>query len=116
DETLQWVIRRYTREAGLRQLERALGRLARRVALRFSEGQTQPVTIGPEDLTDMLGPERFFLERLRQQLPAGVSTGLAWTEAGGDVLYIEATLLPGSSGLTLTGQLGSVMQESARAA
>jgi ATP-dependent Lon protease len=116
DETLQWVIRRYTREAGLRQLERALGRLARRIALRFTEGQTQPVTIGPEDLSELLGPERFFLERLRQQLPAGVATGLAWTEAGGDVLYIEATLLPGSTGLTLTGQLGEVMQESAKAA
>jgi ATP-dependent Lon protease len=115
-ETLQWVIRRYTREAGLRQLERALGRIARRVALRFAEGQTQPVTIGPEDLTELLGPEKFFLERLRQQLPAGVSTGLAWTEAGGDVLYIEATRLPEGSGLTLTGQLGEVMQESAKAA
>jgi ATP-dependent Lon protease len=116
DETLMWVIRRYTREAGLRQLERALGRIARRVARRFAEGQTQAVTIGPEDLTEMLGPERFFLERLRQDLPPGVATGLAWTEAGGDVLYIEATQLPGSSGLTLTGQLGNVMQESARAA
>jgi ATP-dependent Lon protease len=116
DETLRWVIRRYTREAGLRQLERALGRLARRIAVRFAEGYEGTVTIGPEDLTDMLGPERFHLERLRQQLPAGVTTGLAWTEAGGDVLYLEATLLPGSGGLTLTGQLGQVMQESAKAA
>jgi ATP-dependent Lon protease len=64
----------------------------------------------------MLGPERFFLERIRQQLPPGVATGLAWTEAGGDVLYIEATLLPSGRGLTLTGQLGQVMQESATAA
>jgi ATP-dependent Lon protease len=116
DESLKIIIRRYTREAGLRQLERALGRLARKVAVRFAEGQTQSVTVGPEDLVELLGPERFFLERLRLQLPPGVTTGLAWTEAGGDVLYIEATLLPGGRGLTLTGQLGQVMQESATAA
>jgi ATP-dependent Lon protease len=116
DETLQRIIRRYTREAGLRQLERALGRLTRKVALRFAEGQTEAVIVGPEDLTEMLGPERFFLERLRKQLPPGVATGLAWTEAGGDVLYIEATLLPSGRGLTLTGQLGEVMKESATAA
>src|SRR5207237_6992025 len=84
--------------------------------LRFAEGQSDPVTVGPEDLTDMLGPERFFQEQIRQQLPPGVATGLAWTEAGGDVLYVEATLLPSGRGLTLTGQLGQVMQESATAA
>jgi ATP-dependent Lon protease len=116
DATLKWVIRRYTREAGVRQLERALGRLARKVALRFAEGRAEPITIGPEDLPTMLGPERFQLERLRQELPPGVATGMAWTEAGGDVLYVEATLLPNSRGLTLTGQLGQVMQESAKAA
>jgi ATP-dependent Lon protease len=116
DETLKWVIRRYTREAGVRQLERALGQLARKVALRFAEGSVDPVTIGPEDLLAMLGPQRAHLERLRQELPPGVATGLAWTEAGGDVLYVEATLLPNSRGLTLTGQLGQVMQESAKAA
>jgi ATP-dependent Lon protease len=116
DETMRRIIRRYTREAGVRQLERALGRLIRKIALRFAEGQTQAVTIRPEDLADMLGPERFFLEQIRQQLPPGVATGLAWTEAGGDVLYIEATLLPSGRGLTLTGQLGQVMQESATAA
>jgi ATP-dependent Lon protease len=116
DETMQRIIRRYTREAGLRQLERALGRLARKVALRFAEGHAEAVKILPGDLPDMLGPERFFLESLRQELPPGVATGLAWTEAGGDVLYIEATLLPSGRGLTLTGQLGQVMQESATAA
>jgi ATP-dependent Lon protease len=116
EETLKVIIRRYTREAGLRQLERALGRVARKVALRFAEGSAEPVTVGPEDLTDMLGPERFFLESLRQKLPPGVATGLAWTEAGGDVLYVEATLLPNGRGLTLTGQLGQVMKESATAA
>jgi ATP-dependent Lon protease len=116
DETIQTIIRRYTREAGLRQLERALGQLARKIALRLAEGQTGSVTVRPEDLTELLGPERFFLERLRQKLPPGVATGLAWTESGGDVLYLEATRLPSGRGLTLTGQLGKVMQESATAA
>jgi ATP-dependent Lon protease len=116
DEAIRQVIRRYTREAGLRQLERALGRLTRKVALRFAEHQAEPLEITPENLNDLLGPERFFLEKLRREMPAGVATGLAWTEAGGDVLYIEATLLPSGRGLTLTGQLGQVMKESATAA
>jgi ATP-dependent Lon protease len=116
DEALLHVITRYTREAGVRQLERAVGRLARKIALRVAEGQTEPVTITPDDLAEMLGPERFFQEQTRQELPPGVATGLAWTEAGGDVLYIEATLLPSGRGLTLTGHLGEVMQESAKAA
>jgi ATP-dependent Lon protease len=116
-EALRHVIARYTREAGLRQLERALGRLARRIALQFAEGQiTGKVTIDRADVAELLGPERFSFELTRQQLPPGVATGLAWTETGGDVLYIEATLLPAGRGLTLTGQLGDVMQESARAA
>src|SRR5208282_3648197 len=79
DETLKQVISRYTREAGVRQLERALGRLTRKVALLIAEGKTQTVTVRPEDLRDMLGPERFFLERARQLLPPGVVAGLAWT-------------------------------------
>jgi ATP-dependent Lon protease len=116
DEALHDVIRRYTREAGVRQLERTIGRLARRVALQVAEGQTESVTVYPEDVPEMLGPERFSVELARKQLPPGVATGLAWTEAGGDVLYIEATLLPEGSGLTLTGQLGEIMQESAKAA
>jgi ATP-dependent Lon protease len=116
EAALRHVIARYTREAGVRQLERTIGRLARRVALRFAEGDTAPVTVRVEDVPEMLGPERFTLELVRQQLPPGVATGLAWTEAGGEVLYIEATLLPEGSGLTLTGQLGAVMQESAKAA
>src|SRR5262244_3036684 len=113
---LRHVIARYTREAGVRQLERTIGRLARRVALGFAEGQTEPVTILIENVPEMLGPERFTVELARQQLPPGVATGLAWTEAGGDVLYIEATLLPSGRGLTLTGHMGEVMQESAKAA
>jgi ATP-dependent Lon protease len=116
DEALRLVITRYTREAGVRQLERAIGRLTRRVALRFAEGDTTPVTVKVEDVAEMLGPERFSFEMARKQLPPGVATGLAWTETGGDVLYIEATLLPAGRGLTLTGHLGEVMQESAKAA
>jgi len=116
DETVKRLIQCYTREAGLRQLERALGRLCRKFAIRFAEGHTEPVTVNPEDLPELLGPEAFSVEHLRQQMPPGVVTGLAWTEAGGDVLYVEATLLPGGRGLTLTGQLGKVMQESATAA
>src|SRR6266545_63157 len=116
DEALSHVIGRYTREAGVRQLERAIGSLTRRVALRFAEGDTTPMIVRVEDLPEMLGPERFSFELTRKQLPPGVATGLAWTETGGDVLYIEATLLPAGRGLTLTGHLGEVMQESAKAA
>lgn len=113
DETIRVLISRYTREAGVRQLEQTIGRLARKVAVRFAKGSTEPVTVGPDDVSDLLGPERFSPEQARKQLPPGVATGLAWTEAGGDVLYIEATLLPGNRKLKLTGQLGAVMKESA---
>lgn len=116
DETLASVSRRYTREAGVRELERMLGRLSRKVALRFAEGRTEPVTIGPDDLPELLGPERFFIDQIRDRLPPGVATGLAWTESGGDVLYVEAIRIPGDSKPTLTGQLGDVMRESAMAA
>jgi ATP-dependent Lon protease len=116
DATLRWIISRYTREAGVRGLERNIGRLARKVARRFAEGQTQPVTIGPEDLTELLGPEKFRLEQARQHVQPGVATGLAWTEAGGEVLYVEASVVPDMHGVRLTGQLGNVMRESARAA
>ena len=115
-EALRKVVECYTREAGLRQLERAIGRLAHKAALRFAEGKNEPVTVRPEDLSEMLGPERFFLEQAREVLPPGVAVGLAWTETGGDVLYVEGTLLPEGEGLTLTGHLGEVMQESAKAA
>ncbi|MBK9308409.1 MAG: endopeptidase La [Nitrospira sp.] len=120
DEVLNLVISRYTREAGVRQLEQMLGRLTRKVALTFAdlpEDQVrQPVTIQADMLAEWLGSERFMPEEARKNLPPGVATGLAWTPTGGDVLYIETTLLPGSHDLTLTGQLGDIMQESARAA
>src|SRR5262249_10693630 len=116
DEVIRRVVSRYTREAGVRELERQLGRIARKVARRFAEGQSEPVTVRPEDLADLLGAERFREESARQHLSPGVATGLAYTEAGGEVLYIEAALLPDGKGLRLTGQLGAVMRESARAA
>jgi ATP-dependent Lon protease len=116
DETIRVVISRYTREAGVRQLEKALGRLVRKVAVRFAHGQMDPVTVRPNDVADLLGPERVAPEQVRKELPPGVVTGLAWTETGGDVLYIEASLLPHLRRLRLTGQLGDVMRESAKAA
>jgi len=116
DETIKKIISGYTREAGLRRLERAIGRVARKIALRFAEGHTECLNVTPDGLADMLGPEPFNQEEARRELPPGVATGLAWTETGGDVLYIEGTLLPDGKGLTLTGQLGEVMQESAKAA
>ncbi len=116
EDALRHMIGRYTREAGVRQLERTIGRVARKVVLRLAEGQAEKVVVRPEDLADILGPELFFPEKMRRELAPGVATGLAWTEAGGDVLYVEAILLPGGKGLTLTGQLGEVMQESVKAA
>ena len=118
EEALKEIISRYTREAGVRQLEQMLGRLTRKVALKLAEmppDSRGPVAIERDHLGDWLGTERFMPEEARKDLPAGVATGLAWTETGGDVLYVETSLLPGRE-LTLTGQLGEVMQESARAA
>lgn len=114
---LETIIARYTREAGVRQLERTIGRAFRKVALKFAEntGQT-PVNIAVDDLGDYLGPPSFFEESVRRVLTPGVAAGMAWTEAGGEVMYVECALLPDSRGLTLTGQLGEVMQESAKAA
>ncbi len=116
DDGLKSIIRSYTREAGLRRLERAIARVTRKVTLRFAEEQLGKVEVTPESLVDLLGPEIFLPEEARKTVPAGVVTGLAWTEAGGDVLYIESTLLPNGKGLTITGQLGEVMQESAKIA
>ncbi|HEU4500966.1 MAG TPA: endopeptidase La [Nitrospira sp.] len=117
---LDRIISRYTREAGVRQLEQMLGRLTRKIALTVAElpesHARETVTVEEEKLPDWLGSERFMPEEARKHIPVGVATGLAWTPTGGDVLYIETTLLPGSHEVSLTGQLGDVMQESARAA
>ncbi len=116
DDALRRIIGNYTREAGVRQLEQRIGRVVRKVALRVAEGTTDVVTIEADSVPEYLGPEKIRPEMARQSLPPGVATGLAVTETGGEVLFVEAALLPGGKGLQLTGQLGEVMQESARAA
>jgi len=120
EDVIPHIIQRYTREAGVRQLEQMLGKLTRKVALRLadtpSDEPAPAVTIHQNELSEWLGIEKYMPEEARKTLPLGVATGLAWTEAGGDVLYVESTLLPGGSDLTITGQLGEVMQESAQAA
>jgi ATP-dependent Lon protease len=116
DEAIKSIAARYTREAGVRQLERNIGRVARKVALRVAQGETENIVVDADDVKDYLGTPRFYQEEARKELPAGVATGMAWTEMGGEILFIEASLLPGGSGLTITGQLGEIMQESARAA
>ena len=116
DAATELIATRYTREAGVRQLERTIGRIARKVALKIAQGEAETVSVDASDIHDYLGPPKFYPEQARKELPAGVATGMAWTEMGGEVLFIEATLLPGGSGLAITGQLGEVMQESARAA
>jgi ATP-dependent Lon protease len=116
DDALELIAARYTREAGVRQMERNVGSVARKVALKIAQAQAETVTVTANELREYLGPPQFYPEQARKELPAGVATGMAWTEMGGEVLFIEATLLPGGRGLTITGQLGEVMQESARAA
>jgi ATP-dependent Lon protease len=116
ERALHAIIRDYTREAGVRQLEREIGAVLRSAAMRVAEGTSQHVRIEPEDLTEILGPSRFEGEvAMRTSIP-GVATGLAWTPVGGDILFIEAARIPGNGQLILTGQLGDVMKESAQAA
>jgi ATP-dependent Lon protease len=118
DEALQLVVADYTREAGVRQLERELGRLARKVATKIASGElTPPVEVGEGDVREWLGRPRFFSEVADRTAVPGVATGLAVTGAGGDVLFVEASVMEGGGeGLTLTGQLGDVMKESAEIA
>jgi ATP-dependent Lon protease len=118
DEAVLTIIRHHTREAGVRNLEREIGTACRKVVTRVAEGQSGPVVIEAGNIAEFLGkPKYFFTEEVeeRTSLP-GVATGLAWTPTGGDILFIEATQMPGKGGFQLTGQLGEVMQESARAA
>jgi ATP-dependent Lon protease len=116
DAALQLIAARYTREAGVRQMERTIGSIVRKAALKIAQNEAQKVNVDAPDIKEYLGAPKFYPEEARKELPSGVATGMAWTEMGGEVLFIEATLLPGGSGLTITGQLGEVMQESARAA
>jgi ATP-dependent Lon protease len=116
DAALRRLIRDYTREAGVRNLEREVGKVCRKVATQIAEGKAGPVVIDADDVPRYLGPQRFFFEGADRTEVPGVATGLAATATGGDVLFIEATLMPGSKGFQMTGQLGDVMRESAQAA
>lgn len=116
DEVIHKVVRSWTREAGVRELNRQLARIVRKSAVPFASGITTPVIVTVEQLPQLLGPERFTDDSLRRDPLPGVTTGMAWTEHGGDVLFVEAVKTPGGKGLALTGQLGDVMKESAQTA
>ncbi len=118
EEALRVIIRSYTREAGVRNLEREIGAICRKVVTRIAEGKDGSVEVTPEQVREFLGRPRVFgtEEIVQRTRVPGVATGLAWTPTGGDVLFIEATRMPGSKGFQLTGSLGNVMKESARAA
>jgi ATP-dependent Lon protease len=116
-DALRLIVRRYTREAGVRNLEREIATAARKVARRVAEGQTTTVRVTSDSLTELLGRPRFFDEVAERTTRPGVATGLAWTPVGGDVLFVEATMMPSAEErLVLTGMLGDVMRESAQAA
>jgi ATP-dependent Lon protease len=116
DDVLGAIIGDYTREAGVRNLEREIGNVFRHAAVRIAEGGAPHVEVGPGDLAAILGPRKFESEMAMMSGVSGVATGLAWTPVGGDILFIEATRMPGAGKLILTGQLGDVMKESAQAA
>jgi ATP-dependent Lon protease len=116
DNVLKAIIRQYTYEAGVRNLEREIANLCRKVARRVAESRRYPKRLTTKHVVDWLGPPRLSEELLREEDEVGVATGVAWTAAGGDILSIEVTVMPGKGALTLTGQMGDVMQESAQAA
>ena len=117
EDALRFVVRGYTREAGVRNLEREMGALCRKVARRHAEGDDAPITITSKTVVEMLGAPKFLDEEIAERTKQpGVAIGLAWTPVGGDVLFVEATRMTGSGSLTVTGHLGDVMKESARAA
>ncbi|MDI6873473.1 endopeptidase La [Candidatus Solincola sp.] len=116
DEALRAIIRGYTREAGVRNLEREIASICRKVAKDIAMGKRKSKKVSEKDLHELLGPVRYRFEVLEEEDEVGVATGLAWTESGGDVLFVECQVMPGSGELVLTGKLGDVMQESAKAA
>ena len=116
DKALQSIVREYTYEAGVRNLEREIGRIFRKITRRLAEGKAVPKLITRQSLVKYLGPPRFMESKLNDEDEVGIATGIAYTEAGGDVMPIEVALMPGKGDLTLTGQLGDVMQESIQAA
>jgi ATP-dependent Lon protease len=116
DDTLRLLVAEYTREAGLRNFEREIANICRKVARRVAEGEKKKVTITPETVPDLIGPTKFFRDAAERTMVPGVATGVAWTEAGGDIIFVETSMMKGGKLLTLTGHLGDVMQESAQAA
>ena len=116
DEAIRRIVSGYTREAGLRNLEREIGAISRKVARKVAENGPSMVAVTSADLESYLGPERFLPELVERTRLPGVAVGLAWTPAGGEILFVESTAMKGQKGLTLTGQLGDVMKESAQAA
>ena len=116
DATLKTLIKRYTREAGVRNLEREIAKIFRKVAKKIADGKVKVAKITPRSLNKYLGPQRFSQTLAETRDEVGLVTGLAWTQAGGDIIFVEASVMPGTGKLTLTGQLGEVMKESAKAA
>ncbi len=116
DEAINFIINHYTREAGVRNLERRIATIFRKVARKVAEGKRAKIVITDKDITKYLGPIKHSASEIEKKDQVGQSTGLAWTEAGGEILFIEVALMPGKGNLTLTGQLGDVMKESCQAA
>jgi ATP-dependent Lon protease len=116
EDAIRSIIGDYTREAGVRNLERNIGAVLRNAAMRIAEGVSEKIEISEKDLRVILGPKKFENETAQRTSVPGVATGLAWTPVGGDILFIEASKVPGSGKLIITGQLGDVMKESAQAA
>ena len=116
ESSLKTIIRRYTREAGVRELERQIGTIMRKVTRNIVEKKYASKTVGLSDLSKLLGPFKYSSQMIEEKDTIGISTGLAWTQAGGDILFIEVAIMPGKGGLTLTGHLGEVMKESCQAA
>jgi ATP-dependent Lon protease len=116
DAALKMIIRQYTYEAGVRNLEREIANICRKIARKVVEKKRYPRRISTRQIVSLLGPPRLNTELLREEDEVGVATGVAWTSAGGDIMFIEVTVMPGKGSLTLTGQMGDVMQESAQAA
>ncbi len=116
DAAIRGIVHDYTREAGVRNLEREIGKIARKVAVKVAAGEAESVAVDEPQLAEYLGPKRFESDVAERTAMAGVATGLAYTPYGGDVLFVEASAAPGSKGFTVTGQLGDVMRESAQAA
>src|ERR1700745_230743 len=116
DEAIRRLINDYTREAGVRELERQIASVCRSIASQVARGKTEHVTVTPELVAEMLGPAKYVRETKLKTSKPGVVTGLAYTPQGGEVLHIEATRYPGKGNITLTGQIGNVMKESVQAA